>query len=229
MAEVKDAAVTETEEMLSSLSPGGGISSSSSTTKGGAGRGSAATGIVGGDKACEKNWCWQVSLHSDEGHYCGGSLINKEWVLTAAHCFRPSSRLRILRHIYLGRQRQHGSNPNEVMRNVTEIICHPDFDNLTDSNRDNDICLLKLSEPVNFSEYICPVCLAAANSTFYNGTLVWVTGWGERLQNSAPIQNNLQKVELPIIGNRQCICQNNYVTITDNMMCAGLSDGTKDS
>lgn len=56
-------------------------------------------------------------------------------------------------------------------------MCHPDYDFLT---IDNDICLLQLAAPVNFTDEISPVCLASRNSTFHSGTSSWVIGWGEK-------------------------------------------------
>uniref|UniRef100_A0A3Q3EUB5 Zgc:100868 n=1 Tax=Kryptolebias marmoratus TaxID=37003 RepID=A0A3Q3EUB5_KRYMA len=188
------------------------------------------TRIVGGQDALAGSWPWQVSLQKTK-HFCGGSLINNLWVLTAAHCI-PSGNPAGLT-VFLGLQSLQGSNPNKVSRTVAQIIVHPDYNSVTSNN---DIALLKLSSSVSFTSYISPVCLAASDSSFYSGVNSWVTGWGNvgeggGLKHNSPFSDNLKEVEVPVVGNRLCYCNYNSrrVTITDNMICAGLTEGGKDS
>uniref|UniRef100_A0A8C6UNI5 Peptidase S1 domain-containing protein n=1 Tax=Neogobius melanostomus TaxID=47308 RepID=A0A8C6UNI5_9GOBI len=156
--------------------------------------------IVGGKNATAGSWPWQVSMHHDDAHLCGGTVINTEWVLTAAHCIIT------------------GSNPNEVNRTVSQIIVHPDYNKGTRFN--NDIALMKLSSPITYSTYIRPVCLAANGSLFYNGTRVWATGWGQPLV----AHDVLQEVQIPVIGHNECGCYYttyNLANVTSAMICAG--------
>ncbi|XP_076739588.1 transmembrane protease serine 9 isoform X1 [Maylandia zebra] len=189
------------------------------------GKASLNTRIVGGQAARAGSWPWQVSLQRSGSHFCGGSLINSQWVLTAAHCFQTSTPTGLT--VNLGLQSLQGSNPNAASRTVTQIIKHPNYNSGTN---DNDICLLQLSSPVNFNNYISPVCLAASDSIFYSGVNSWVTGWGS-IGSGVPLPSpqNLMEVEVPVVGNRQCNCNNGVGRITDNMICAGLSAGGKDS
>ncbi|XP_042589681.1 trypsin-1-like [Cyprinus carpio] len=180
--------------------------------------------IVGGENAKAGVWPWQVSIHftflgTDYGHFCGGTLINKDWVLSAAHCFQWFNASYIV--MYFGRLNQSGSNPYETNRTASRNINHPNF---TISNLDNDIALIQLSSSVTFSDYIKPVCLAAAASVFGGGTESWVTGWGRLQPNGTQLPDTLQEVMIPVVNNSACA--NAYgganISITSNMICAGL-------
>ncbi|XP_073708658.1 serine protease 27-like [Garra rufa] len=183
--------------------------------------------IVGGVDAAEGSWPWQVSLHSTNygGHFCGGSLISSEWVLTAAHCL-PGVTAPSLR-VYLGRRIQQGINSHEVSRNVTKIIKHLAYDSNTNNN---DIAVLRLSAPVTFTNYIRPVCLAAQGSVFPAGTSSWITGWGDIQSGvSLPSPGILQETTVPVVANDQCNTLLGSGSVTNNMMCAGLIEGGKDT
>ncbi|XDV45069.1 hypothetical protein PO909_013238, partial [Leuciscus waleckii] len=125
--------------------------------------------IEEGQNVSDGRWPWQASLLLDGRHFCGGSLINKQWVLTAAHCVDSYAIFSL--NVVLGRQTQ-----DEVFRDVMAVIKHPSYNNVTN---DSDIALLKLSSPVTFTDYIRPVCLAADHSVFNNDTDSWITGWGD--------------------------------------------------
>ncbi|XP_056622578.1 chymotrypsin-like protease CTRL-1 [Triplophysa dalaica] len=192
------------------------------------GQNSLNTRISGGGDATEGFWPWHVGIKYINSNLigCGGSLINKDWVLTSAACTSSISYYGSSNFIiYLGLLKQSGPNTHEVNRTMSRVITHPNY---TSSTYDNNIALLQLSSSVDFTAHIKPVCLAAAGSEFDEGIQSWVTGWG--VTESNPLPDTLQEAEIAIVSNYNCsIVHNNRISITDNMMCAGLTGGGKGS
>ena len=174
--------------------------------------------IVGGVEATPGEFPWMVSVQSGNSHFCGASLIAPEWVLTASHCVIGESANGI--KIVVGR---HALNTSDgVTRNVSQIIMHPSY---SDNTLDYDVALLKLSAPVNGVETIGLVTSAMdVDDTGEDST---ISGWGTTSSGgSSP--NKLRKVTVPIVSNSNCN-QAYGGDITARMICAGLTQGGKDS
>lgn len=127
---------------------------------------------VEGLKARKHSWPWTVSLQRNAYHFCGGSLINKRWVLTAAHCLdSQEGHLKVV----LGMHSKSHKAPNQQTINVEEIIKHEEYDSDT---TDNNIMLLKLEEEAALGEHVQPVCLPEMNQSVPEGSICYATGWG---------------------------------------------------
>ncbi|NXG45403.1 CTRL protease, partial [Psilopogon haemacephalus] len=169
--------------------------------------------IVNGQTAIPGSWPWQVSLQSQSGsHFCGGSLIDEYWVVTAAHCnFNPYSHVVVLGDYDL-------ANPQGVqVKTVARAITHP---NWNPNTFNNDITLLRLSTPAQLGSTVSPICLAPANLNLPDNLQCVTTGWGRVNPNSQALAALLQQLTLPLISQSQCM-QYWGNRITSSMLCAG--------
>ncbi|XP_076336878.1 trypsin-1-like [Tachypleus tridentatus] len=181
--------------------------------------------IVGGRFALEGEFPWQVSLQHYRYHICGGSVYNKRWVITAAHCVEDLYSARGL-EVLIGGHNIISGNKREQRVKVESFKIHEKYNTWT---IDYDIALLKLSSDIVFDDdhYINSVCLPAKNEDFV-GQDSTVTGWGNVKEGGSP-SYILKAVTVPIISNDLCKKQHGQNQITDTMMCAGVPEGGKDA
>ncbi|KAJ3598222.1 hypothetical protein NHX12_001733 [Muraenolepis orangiensis] len=167
--------------------------------------------IVNGQNAVPGSWPWQDNTGF---HFCGGSLINQNWVVTAAHCRVTPGRHRVI----LGEHdRQSNSEQIQVIA-IGRAYTHPYYNS---QNFNNDITLVRLSSPARMTSLVSPVCLASSGSSPAVGFNCVTTGWGRTGQTSSP--RYLQQTALPILSSAQCKQYWGQNRITDAMICAGAS------
>ncbi|NWJ09372.1 OVCH2 protein, partial [Crypturellus undulatus] len=183
--------------------------------------------VIGGEEAVPYSWPWQVSLQISDEHICGGAVLAKEWVVTAAHCFKSKEPYRDLWTVVAG---LHDLAEQEYRqkRTVKELIIHPSFN---ESTMDCDIALLRLAKPLEFNHHVRPACLPAGGEALQPSRVCVVTGWGAHAGDREK-GKKLHQLEVPILV--LDTCQSYYINlpskVTQKMICAGfpLEEG-KDS
>ncbi|XP_013015563.1 serine protease 44-like [Cavia porcellus] len=156
--------------------------------------------IVGGQPAAERKWPWQVGLLASGKFVCGGSLISSRWVLTAAHCIFDFAEYTVR----LGDIDLKSKAPTVVEVPAKDIVMHQTYTRV--GGVFDDVALVLLSIPVNYSTHIQPVCLPIRTFQLQVGTECWVTGWGKRSENEpkANATHLLQEVNVNIVEHNKC-------------------------
>ncbi|XP_044533306.1 trypsin-like, partial [Gracilinanus agilis] len=172
--------------------------------------------ILGGYSCPVNSIPYQVSLNAGY-HFCGGSLINTEWVVSAAHCYKSRMQVR------LGEYNIEVVEGNEQFIDAAKVIRHPKYNSFTINN---DIMLIKLKTPATLNSRVSPITLPTSCAA--TGTSCLISGWGNTLSSGSDYPDVLQCLQAPVLSDSEC--QSAYPgKITKNMICLGFLEGGKDS
>ncbi|NP_001003450.1 chymotrypsin-like elastase family member 1.5 precursor [Danio rerio] len=182
--------------------------------------------VVGGEIAKPHSWPWQVSVQiktlsqDSYTHYCAGTLIRKNYVLTSVHSiFSKYGSWRVV----LGDHDISTDEGTEQYIEVREITFHA-YSDLNDVSKGNDVALLKLASDANLNAYVQLAPLPRHKQILPHGTPCFTTGWGNT-ETDGSFSAELKQAYLPVVDHETC-SQSDWwgSTVKDTMVCGG--DGT---
>lgn len=174
-------------------------------------------------------WPWMAQLVNNNGDpLCGGSLINEQWVLTAAHCFNSVEQVHLKKL-----KRKEFTGIISVPVDKADTFTHPKYDEKVQPMFKYDIGLIRLQKTLTLEKNLLPVCLwnnETKDSTntnysefFKGGDKIFgiVTGWGRN-------HEILQQMQMSIKSSDECTKNQNETNRKnfdeDLMFCAGGND-----
>nr|XP_054763623.1 uncharacterized protein LOC129270248 [Lytechinus pictus] len=169
---------------------------------------------------------WHVALYIRNGTFaCGGSIIAKDWILTAAHCLYG---LDPPFHIQAGTLTYgFDMDPNGQVREAAQTYIHPLY---LPTKFDNDIALIKLSTPLTFTDAVQPVCLPAVRDDLPEvGSFATFTGWGSFTTYQGAIPQILQTARAPVIPTYICQRHVTFPIPQPLMFCTMYDTGLQDT
>lgn len=199
--------------------------------------------IFGGEEVKRGEWPWlvavfQIDIGFGTSFACGGNLVSKRAVITAAHCVKSASKTYQSHEISLSMGHHNRLIWNEIdsiRSNVAEIHIHPDFRVQTKTKattKDADLAILIANQIIEFNDFIQPVCLWPTNNIddddtpFGMDTIGTVVGWGRSSVNRL-ISKYPRKIELPIVEFDECRLSSERIAaaLSNRTFCAGTLDG----
>lgn len=209
--------------------------------------------ITLGSRTRDGDWPWTAAIYhiSDDiartsSYKCGGTILNSNTILTAAHCLYENGENIVARRVlvHLGKYNllEFGLNTQELQVinihalgffsqrvssfKVSEVVLHSNFN---PTNYDNDIAIIRLSTHAILNDYMQPICLWNSNkielSEVVNKVGI-VTGWG--LTERFELSDILLQAPMRVVSAMDCLYSNRdfYGTfLSDKVFCAGFRNG----
>ncbi|XP_016986590.1 serine protease SP24D [Drosophila rhopaloa] len=156
--------------------------------------------VVGGEDAAKAQFPHQVSLRNGGSHSCGGSILSRNYILTAAHCVTNEDASG--NHIPIAAERftiRAGTNDRfsgGVLAQVAQVIVHEEYGSFL-----NDVALLRLESPLILSSSIQPISLPTADTPADADIII--SGWG-RIKHQGDLPRYLQYNTLRSISLDRC-------------------------
>ena len=184
--------------------------------------------VVGGQEVEDSEHPWAVKIDYILGLsdlHCGGTLINKAWVLTATHCFQGINKQWDLNKINISVY-----NPVTSKRDLytaLRIIIHPSYE-ISKTLFNHDAALIKLDIPKSVQEELSPACVSPTLDI--DNLEAKAFGWGYVDEESKLFSKNLKEIELYIYPNDECYYHDAHFMqfSEEQMVCAGPEDKTVD-
>jgi len=172
--------------------------------------------IVDGHRARLTDHAWMVSLHDVDGHFCGGALLERDVVLTAAHCVEGYRADDI--DVVVGAARVNPRRGGQ-WRSASEIVVHHRYFRADGY----DIALIILNRPVRLGRRTQTID-RATRSEMRAANTATVAGWGAVSENGQALSRRLLETDLALVSDRSCnrsLAAEDEFIIPRRELCAG--------
>ncbi|XP_059083464.1 brachyurin-like [Tigriopus californicus] len=173
--------------------------------------------IVGGEEAVPHSYPFIVGMFIDDMYFCGGSILNENWILTASHCMDGANTVEVIAGAHNIRE----DEPTQQKMVSSEYTVHEGWtNNLVEGF---DVTVIKLPQPLEFNENVQPITRTSSEPAV--GDLVTAIGWGKPSDSAAGISDTLNMVDkLDIID--RATCGDTYGSVlSEDINCISAKDG----